>query len=185
MPSRSSFIIDSYSNIAKFFHWTIAVLIITNYVLGITLDETQFKYMAIHKQIGLTILFLVLLRIIYHMFAQYPNMANELSVFEKFAAKSGHYVLYILMLSIPIAGILLTQSSGRVLQYLGVFNIPAIISPKSDETVHLIGEFHKYLAHAIIIAASGHAFFALMHHFVKKDSVLLRMIPRFKKRDNI
>ncbi len=177
MQSKNNLVIDSYGHIAKFLHWMIALFIITNYILGLTLDTTEFKFITIHKQLGLTILLLVLLRILWRICNTYPNMASELSLFEKFAAKSGHIVLYVLMLAIPIFGVLMVQAKGYPLQFWGLFSIPTFISPQSHDISHQLKLVHEYLAHIIIIFAVLHALFALYHHFVNKDSILLRMLP--------
>ena len=52
---------NNYKTVAKFFHWSMALLIIVNYILGLTLDSTSWY--LVHKQIGITILFLCILRI--------------------------------------------------------------------------------------------------------------------------
>ncbi len=183
MQLKNNFMIDSYGSIAKFLHWMIALLIVTNYILGITLDDTGFRFITIHKQLGLTILFLVVLRILWRVCSRYPNMAGELSLFEKFAAKSGHMVLYVLMLAIPVFGILMVEAKGYPLQFCGLFNIPVLVSPQTHSVSHQLKLVHEYLAHTIIIFAAFHALFALYHHFISKDSVLLRMLPRFKCKD--
>lgn len=179
---QNKFFVDDYNSIAKFLHWVIAILIICNYIGGLTLDTTQFKFITLHKQFGMTILLLVGLRIIWRILSRYPKMISELSGFDRLVAKSGHYVLYLLMLAIPTLGVVLVQSKGYPLAYLGIIPIPQFIIPQPHAISHQIKEFHEYLAHLIIIFAVLHALFAIKHHFLNKDSVLLRMLPKHHKK---
>lgn len=39
-----------------------------------------------------------------------------------------------------------------------------------------LGSFHSLIAWALLILVAGHAGIALLHHFVKKDNVLRRML---------
>lgn len=182
MERDNKIIVDSYNSIAKFLHWSIGILIILNYISGLTLDVTEHKFIDWHKQFGLLILILVVLRILWRIFSKYPGMDTEISPFERLSARVGHYFLYVLMLAIPILGIVLVQAHGYSLKFLGIINIPTVISLQTHKVAHLIKEYHEYLAHAIIIFVVLHVLFALKHHFINKNSVLLRMIPRHNKR---
>lgn len=166
---------DNYGHIAKFFHWSIAILIILNYILGLTLDSNSLY--NVHKQTGLTILVLVILRILWHIVSKYPKQLSSLSPLEKAASVSMHMLLYILMASIPIGGILMTQSFGYPVTLWGIYKLPMFISPQPKEIVTFIANCHKWGAHAIIILASLHALAALKHYFINKDHVLQRMLP--------
>ena len=178
---QNNLIVNEYNSVAKFLHWAIALLIVLNYIGGLTLGATGYRFMNLHKQFGMLILLLVVLRFLWRIFSKCPDMAEELSPFEKFVAKTGHCVLYLLMLSIPALGITLVESHGYELKFLGVIDIPKFIQLQPKEISHEIKEFHEYLAHMVIIFAGLHALFALKHHFLNKDSVLLRMIPRGNK----
>ena len=167
--------VTNYNPVAKFLHWSIALLIIINYILGLTLDGTSLY--NLHKQIGLTILLLVILRVIWRFTSQYPSKLDDVSNTEQFAAVAGQVLLYILMIFIPIGGILLTESHGYPLSYLGVVPVPVLIGKSSLDTIHLIKECHLWFAHAIIILAFGHAAIAFFHHYCLKDRLLRRMIP--------
>mgnify|MGYP000440977713 CR=1 FL=1 len=166
---------NNYKTVAKFFHWSMALLIIVNYILGLTLDSTSWY--LVHKQIGITILFLCILRICWRIFTPYPPLVKELSILEKFVAKCGHLFLYLLLVIIPLSGILMVQHHGYSISFWGLFNLP-VIHFRSVIIMDNIGILHLYLAHLIIIIAALHALFALKHHFVNKDRTLLRMLSK-------
>jgi cytochrome b561 len=45
----------------------------------------------------------------------------------------------------------------------------------------LLKSIHRYGAWALLVLVAGHAGAALRHHFVQKDDVLLRMLPRLPR----
>ncbi|MBP9743610.1 MAG: cytochrome b/b6 domain-containing protein, partial [Burkholderiales bacterium] len=93
----------------------------------------------------------------------------------------GQVLLYILMLLVPVCGVLLVQGHGYPLMLWGIIKLPTIILPQTPSISHLIVQWHLWLANTIIILAVGHALIALMHHFILKDRLLLRMLPFSKK----
>ena len=167
--------VDNYNNVAKFLHWTIALLIISNYILGLTLDDTSWY--TLHKQIGMTILLMVFLRILWRLISKYPGKLDEVSATEQTAAVGGQVLLYILMLAIPLSGVLLVQAHGYPLVLWGIIPLPTLIGQYPHATTHMIKEWHEWMAHAIIVIAGGHAVIALFHHYALKDRVLRRMLP--------
>jgi cytochrome b561 len=171
---------DKYNSVAKFFHWSVALLIVLNYILGLTLDRTSWY--TIHEQIGLTILVLVILRIVWRLISAYPHQLTSLSLWERYSSIAMHMLLYILLLSIPICGVLLVQAHGYDLSLWGFISIPKLISIKQDGIGHLLGECHELAAHTIIVLATLHALMALKHHFINKDRVLLRMLPFMRRK---
>ena len=166
---------DHYGSIAKFLHWVIALLIMINYVLGLLLDKTSLY--NVHKQIGLTILVLVILRILWRILSSYPAMLGEIPKYEKIAAKTTYILLYILMVSIPIGGILLVESHGYPLTLWSLITLPTIISSQPNNVSHIILLCHEYAAHTIIALATLHMLAAIKHYCINKDRVLLRMLP--------
>jgi cytochrome b561 len=56
--------------------------------------------------------------------------------------------------------------------------IPAPFAPMSRATHHILMQRHDQLGWAIVIIAAGHGGAALYHHFVLRDRVLVRMLPR-------
>lgn len=170
----------SYGKVAKFFHWSIAALILLNYFIGITLDKNSLY--NFHKQTGLCILVLAIMRIIWRILDQYPAPVASLSMYERAGAKLGHLALYGLMIAIPISGVLMVNAYGYPLVFLGVVHIPPVIGMATMEMTHVFSEVHKILANTMIAIVAVHVLAALKHHFISRDEVLLRMIPFGRKR---
>jgi cytochrome b561 len=68
-------------------------------------------------------------------------------------------------------------SEGEAMSFFGLL-IPSPLSPVARETHHQLQEIHGWIGWGIVIVALGHAAAALYHHFVLRDSVLVRMLPR-------
>lgn len=170
---------NNYGSIAKFLHWGIGVMVIFNYILGLTLDSTSWY--ELHKQVGLTILVLMILRLIWRLISHYPKELPELSFTEKVGAVGVQILLYLLLFMVPLGGILLVQAHGYNLNLWEIIKVPSLISSQPHEVAHNIKELHEWGAHFIIILVCLHVAAALWHHFVRRDRVLLRMLP-FAKR---
>jgi cytochrome b561 len=65
--------------------------------------------------------------------------------------------------------------------FFGLFAIPSpLVIGKTAH--HEIGYLHDKVAWVIIILAGGHAAVALAHHYILRDQVLRRMLPRWRTR---
>jgi cytochrome b561 len=142
--------------LAQFFHWTIVVLIITQFVLAFYAEDLHgMKKLAIlarHKSIGITILMLAVLRLAWRLFNPGPALPTTLKPYERFLAHFTHIALYVLIFITPLV---------------------AKNKPLYDFTVNL----HATLAWTLAAIAGLHLLAALKHHFVMKDTVLKRMLP--------
>lgn len=167
---------DSYNSMAKFLHWSLALLIAGNFILGLTLSQS--KLYDLHKQVGLTILLLVILRILWRFLSYYPKPLSSLSSLDRMLSKIVHILLYILMLAIPVCGILMVEGYGHSLKLWNIIPVPNLIISKIHiNTLHLLSKLHLYLACLIIVIAIFHIIAALWHHFFKKNNILNRMSP--------
>ena len=120
---------------------------------------------------------LVVIRIGLRLALGTPGLPQEMSELERWAAKVAHLLLYALLVTIPVLGILLTWYRGDALSFFGLFTIPAPVSPDRD-TARFIRELHSLCANLILILAGLHAAAALWHHYVRRDDVLKRMLPQ-------
>ena len=67
--------------LAQFFHWTIVVLIITQFVLALYAEDLhgmkKLAVLATHKSIGITILMLAVLRVLWRLFNPIPALPTS------------------------------------------------------------------------------------------------------------
>jgi cytochrome b561 len=166
---------------AKFFHWAIAALIFTQFALGwITvswrLSPTKLQLFIWHKSIGILILTLVLLRVLWRVFNRTPAFPADTPRLERIAAHISHGLLYGLIIAMPLSGWIINSAAKIPFRVFGLFALPAITAP--DKAVEIVAKqihFGLFIALALLVAV--HVAAALRHHFVKRNDVLIRMLP--------
>jgi cytochrome b561 len=187
MPARNTDL--RYGTVAMTFHWLIALLVITNICVGLYMadlprsDPTKFITVQTHKSIGLTVLVLSILRLMWRLMNPIPPLPADLNPALHFGARASHFLLYFLIVFIPLTGWLLVSSSslGNPTQYFGLFdwpNIPFVsdLPRASKAPLHdIFGNTHVILAWSAIVLIPLHVLAALYHYFIRRDGVLQRM----------
>ena len=166
---------------SKLLHWLNAILILGLIWLGwYMVDLTYYDkwYNAslhYHKSLGLLALALALVKIGWQQYTPVPEPVTGLKAWEKTGAKLMHYVLWGMMILLPVTGYLISTSAGKSVQLFNWFAIPAIVDV--DEALRELAiDIHFYLAYATLLLAAGHAGAALKHHFINGDDTLKRML---------
>ncbi|MDP8250677.1 cytochrome b [Pseudochrobactrum saccharolyticum] len=172
----------SYSPAQKILHWIIFALVLILYTIPLTEDlfpegsPERDNVWWLHISFGLLLLFLVLWRVSLRAVRSTPAFPQQMSASEQKIATLVHFLLYFLLLAIPIVGIVLAQLRGNALSFFGLFTIPQFFTP-NRELASTVKDVHELLATSILILAGIHALAAIWHHFYKKDGVLKRMLP--------
>lgn len=169
---------QSYSGVAKAFHWTIVVLIALMLYGGWTAEdlprEERLGVMQIHAGIGLVILILMAGRLAWRLGHPAPALPAGLPRWQAIASKATHHGLYFLVILQPLLGLLITTTSKFNLQAFGILGLQ--VAP--NETLHELGEtLHGLNAWLIAALIALHIAAALYHHFMRHDNVLKRMLP--------
>ncbi|WP_240704756.1 cytochrome b [Croceicoccus sediminis] len=169
--------VERYNAVARFLHWTIAVIIIGNIIGGFFHDalEDVVNVMPLHKSFGLTVLVLSLVRLGWRMAHRAPPLPAHTPAWERGAAHLTHALFYVLMIGLPMTGWLVSSGSKYPLNWFGLFDVPKFgITPDGaiDGFAHEAHEIMGWVAVALIVLHVGAA---LRHHFVLKDNVLRRM----------
>ena len=168
---------ERYGSITRVFHWGMALLIIWQFMKFFDrindgehwLGETIVPW---HVSIGSLLLVLIVLRLIWA--ATQKNNRPEQEPSTAFLVKAGHGLLYLGMLLLPITGLMIMIGNGYGWNPFGL----GLIARGGAEIGWLatLGSAHSLIAWSLLILVLGHAGIALLHHFVKKDGVLRRML---------
>ena len=166
---------------SKLLHWSIALLILGLIWLGwYMVDLTYYDKwyndsLHYHKSLGILALALALVKIGWQQYTPAPGPVAGLKTWEKASAKVMHYVLWGMMLLIPVTGYLISTSAGKPIQLFNWFELPAIVDV-DEELREFAIDVHFYLAYATLFLVAGHAGAALKHHFINRDDTLKRML---------
>lgn len=169
---------DQWGWLSKVFHWITAALIFIQIPLGFYADELKLSPLKIdmfvwHKSIGMLILMLVILRLLWRIKSTVPR-AIAGTALEKAMATTAHYVLYCLMLALPLSGWLVSSAANFPVKLFWLIPLPAISGP--DEAVKLLAtEIHEICVITLICVLVVHIGAALRHHVLLHDNALKRM----------
>jgi cytochrome b561 len=168
-----------YSAVAIALHWSIAILIVIAFGLGLTVDnfpkEIKGAVINLHSLIGLAVLVLSLARLYWRATHPAPPLPQSMTPIARLAAHAAHIALYLLMIAIPLIGIPTLLYRGRGLDF-GLFQIASPFE-RTPDIYRPLTELHELASFALIGLAAAHVLAALYHHFIGKDDVLTRMMP--------
>lgn len=170
-----------YTATAKSLHWLMAALLFGLLVLGfymhdLPLSPTKLKLFSWHKWAGVTAFLLVGLRLFWRATHRPPALPASMPKLMQWAAHAGHFLLYLLMLAIPLSGWLMSSAKGVQTVYFGVLPIPDLLA-KDKEMGDLLQAVHQSLNLLFIAVLAGHIGAAFKHHFIDRDDILTRMLP--------
>lgn len=176
MDTASSY---RYTSTAIALHWLIALLIFCGFGLGLIMTDipgltpTKLRYYSYHKWIGVTVFFLVCARVAWRL-THRPPALPPMPAWQRIGAYATHGSLYLLMLVIPLAGYLYSYAAGVPVTYLGVIELPALITPNREHQ-DLFKYMHITLNFVMAALVIIHILAALWHQFVRSDGLLKRM----------
>jgi cytochrome b561 len=164
-----------YGLIAQGFHWVTFVLVLWAWLIAGTWgrDETS-AIMGLHQSLGFTVFLLVVARLVWRAFDRRPA-EQPMPGLMALAGKASHWLLYALLVAIPLTAIFGSWLEGHSLMLYGNEVAPWIATSRSAG--HQILEVHQLLGTTLIWVAGLHAAAALFHHFFLKDRVLRQMLP--------
>jgi cytochrome b561 len=175
-----------YGSVSRLFHWLIATLIVVMLGLGWSMDiipkEWKPVWLGTHKSLGIIILALATARLGWRLYNPPPPFPKELQRWEQIAAMTAHWLLYGFLFAMPLTGWAMTSAKGKPIMFLGMVQLPDFIAP--DRALgKWLEEIHGDLAYLLAATIFLHAAAALHHHFIRKNSVLMRMWPVLTKKE--
>jgi cytochrome b561 len=169
----------NYGPVARIFHWLIFLLLAAQYAIGSIMPHIGRKtlnegWVAWHLYVGAVILAVIVLRLLWrlaHPVAPHVAMAP----WELRLSRFTHAMLYILVLAMTVLGWAAANARGWDVKLLGVVTLPAL-APNGSAWGHEAGDIHNILVYVLLGFIALHVAGALYHQFVKRDSVLQRML---------
>lgn len=192
---------QSYGLVAIILHWLVALGFLGAYMSvyyrhwfsegkfnSVELNSNTIA-LYLHLSFGVTVGAFVLLRIIWKIMNKTPDDVPGGSKFEHFAAHSMHWILYIIMIIMPLTGYMGTKLDTN---FFLLFEIPKFsdtwlysilveqwLNMTWEQFEDIVDAIHKnggkYVVWVLILL---HAGAAMYHHMVRKDIVLKRMLGK-------
>jgi cytochrome b561 len=168
-----------YDRVAVTLHWTIAILIIVNLTIGLLHESLLKGTIPLHKSIGMLVLLLSVARLLWRFTHRPPPLPATVKAWEKGLAHAVHWLLYALMILIPLSGWVFTSASPNrhPLGFFGLFPLPMFPVTQDKALSSVIAERHEQLAYLMIALLLLHICAATKHRFVDRDRTLDRMLP--------
>ncbi|WP_034294396.1 cytochrome b [Herbaspirillum sp. RV1423] len=169
---------NRYTAPARLLHWTLAILLIGMVGLGwymMSIEDAPGSdwYFNLHKSVGLLVLLLVLLRAVWRLLHQPAPLPLATPPWQIIASTVSHWVLYALMLALPLIGAIGAAFSKSGLIFFGT-PLPRLVAPDHD-VAELFFSMHSFAAWILVILVSLHVLAALKHLLIDRDGVFQRM----------
>ena len=174
---------DRWGPVSQAFHWIIVLLILCLAIVGLTMGELPktpkyFWVYTMHKSTGLLVLALVIARLGWRWYAGKPEPVPGTPTWQERIATVTHWLLYGLILLMPVSGWLYDSASGlRPFRWYGLFDVPKL-SPPDQALRNLSHEVHEWGFWVLLALVVAHAGAAFYHHYFQRDATLIRMLPR-------
>ena len=179
MPIRNT--AERFGLVARTLHWLTLLLLIGSFTLAISMVNMPFsprklEFYSWHKWVGVTIFFLVLLRLGWRLANPVPQQPSGTPRWQHRLAGLSHAALYAILIVMPVTGWIMSSALNLPVVYLGLVHIPSPfgVDRALGETMKAV---HLSLAVALLVLVTIHALAALYHHLVLRDDVLRRMLP--------
>lgn len=158
--------VSAYSRSQIALHWLIALAVAFNFIFS---DGISYAYRSflrsgqavtgigatLHIYVGLSVIALATLRLALRWIHGVPAAPATESALMRRAGEWTHVALYVLMLGVPML--------GALAWFRGIA---------------WVGQLHSLMANLIVLVAGLHASAALFHHYILRDGLLSRMLPR-------
>lgn len=166
-----------YATTTRLLHWGVAVLVLLTWPLGLMIGfakkEVVLDFYMIHESFGLLVLWIMLVRVGNRLVTGHPHRDGP--VLERVAATVVHSLLYVLLMVMPVSGFLATNAHGFPLTWFGLVPVWSPIG-KMPEIAWLFSTIHEWSAWVLLGLFALHLGAVLMHHVIRKDNTLHRMI---------
>jgi cytochrome b561 len=172
-----------FTPLQRTLHWLMAAMVLAMLFIGVgmvsTLRPKFLTLIAIHRPLGIAILALALFRLGVRLWRGAPPLPADLPGWQAISAKASHYLLYGLLIAMPLIGWSMLSAGGYPIVLYGAIHLPQIV-PHNDALYALLRGAHTALAYLFFATVLLHVGAALFHALVRRDGVFESMAWRPK-----
>ena len=168
--------------ITRSFHWFMAVAILVMFIVGTIMinmptSPEKIDMFRFHKSLGMLLLCLALMRLFWRFVNPAPALPDYIPQNEQFLVRAGQFVMYALLICIPLSGWTINSAANFPMKWFGLFVVPPITGP-SIEVEDTAKTVHLTLIIILAIILCAHIAAALRHHYVNKNDILKNMLGK-------
>jgi cytochrome b561 len=163
-------------------HWlTLAALLMG--VAAILLREVtegrglRLELLNLHRSVGILVLLAAGARLTLRQQVGCPAPAHDTPWMMQRIAALSHGALYVLLAVLPVLGWALTSARGLHVNLFGLIPLPSLVASDPD-FADTLADYHLWASWALLALVTAHAGAALWHHHVRRDHVLVSMLPK-------
>ena len=175
-----------FDRMTRFLHWLTALVVATVFALVFSMrfatsGPEATTIIQLHRSFGVTVWMVMLGRLVWRQFSRLPDWPAGIPREMRIAAQWSEYLLYALMLTQPILGLLETNAHGERVNLFFLGQLPALIGVDRPLSRQLL-EAHQAVGFLLLGLIAVHTSAALYHHFWRRDDTLDAMLPRRMRR---
>ncbi|WP_461536002.1 cytochrome b [Spongorhabdus nitratireducens] len=178
---------EKYPFMIRILHWCMAagflLMWLSGYVMtksSIVGEDTPLEdiLFGLHISAGVTLLFLLIVRVIIRLSSEIPVLPSWMPKWEKVGSHAGHFALYLLPLAVIAIGWAGGNWGGHDIHWFG------ITMPKLFPTMNILWginldefaeETHELLAWSMLFVTAVHIAAVAKHRWLDKHDVMHRM----------
>lgn len=170
-----------YAQLTRFLHWIVAIMVIATIPIGVIMLQeglarpTQNLLFILHKNGGVILLLLVVLRIVWRLVVPAPPMPAHIPGWQARIAKTVQFGMYTMLLVMAVSGYVRVRAGGFPIEMLDPLGLPGFV-PRSDDLAATAKAIHanaRFLLVGLILLHVG----AGMKHLLARDGVFGRIWP--------
>jgi cytochrome b561 len=168
-----------FNPLARVLHWTMAAMVLSMLCIGVAMVVSLGSYytlISIHRPLGIAILVLVVVRFINRQLSSLPPFPPTMSHMERRVAKASEFLMYGLMLSLPLVGWGMLSAARYPIVLYGSLHLPFIL-PQNLMLYSVLRTAHTVLAYLFFLTFLAHFSAVLFHTLIARDGLLKRMAP--------
>jgi cytochrome b561 len=130
MTDQSKIAHVRYTPVAQALHWITALLVFLTIPLAwvmVNMPSTAHiagQLFTLHESIGITILMIVAARLIWRARHPAPPLPQGFARWDRLAARASHWLLYAVLIGMPVSGYLMNSTGGYPVGFYWLFNLP-------------------------------------------------------------
>ena len=175
-----------FDRVIRFLHWLAAFFVAMAFALAFSVQfatsgQEATTIIQLHRSLGVAVWLVTMSRLVWRQFARLPDWTPGIPRWMKIAARCSEYLLYALMLTQPILGLLETNAHGERVNLFFLGQLPALIGVDRSLARDLLAA-QQGVGFVLLGLIGLHASAALYHHVWRHDDTLEAMLPRGMRR---